>query len=104
MTELTRPGISDKTRTFFAGDCAEAALDRAEEINTALLARIEALDADRITEQTVLWHLAAAYRATERSETWFRIREAWLNETGHHHLTQTELIDEIRAHGLEVAE
>ena len=53
MRDLTSPGTSDKQKALYAGDCADAAMARAEEVNAALLARIEALEQRGAPSQSI---------------------------------------------------
>ena len=43
MNDLTTPGIPDKSRALYAGDCADAAMQRAEEIRNELAQMVESV-------------------------------------------------------------
>ena len=43
MRDLTTPGLTDKSRALYAGDCADAAMQRAEEIRNELAQMVESV-------------------------------------------------------------
>lgn len=43
MRDLTTPGLTDKSRALYAGDCADAAMHRAEEVRDELAQMVESV-------------------------------------------------------------